>query len=481
MPQVPNIKERLIKGTVWNTLEKIAVKSSSFIISIFLARILSPSDYGLVGMLTIFIALSTVFIESGFAKALIQKQDRNNIDFTTVFYFNFIVALFLYLILFVLAPYIATFYETPILVPILRVLSLNIIISSINIVQRAQLMIEMDFKSLAKINFIGTIIGGICGIIIAINHYGVWALVIQSIISTITMTALFFYYTKWTPLWAFSWQSFKELFHFGSKLLTASSIVTIFNNISTIAIGKIYKSDQLGLFTRASLFTEMIAWTINDVIGTVTFPILSELQSNKDKMLNVYRKSLFYTTLISFPAMVLLAIIAKPLVIILLTEKWLPCVSFIQILCFARMWTPLSAINMNLLNAIGRSDLFMKVDLSKLPLEIIILIITIPLGIKAVVIGNLISAIIGFFINTYYPGKYFGYGGLKQLRDSIRIFIALIIMCIGTICTISLFNSALLQLIIGSIVGIVLYILGCILLNIIDVQNAYQTIHKRLK
>lgn len=474
-----NIKKRIIKGTIWNTIEKVAVKSSSFVVSIILARILSPNDYGLIGMLTVFIALSTIFIESGFAKALIQKQNRTQEDFSTVFYFNLGIAVILYVILFISAPLIAIFYDTPILSPILRILSINIIIGSINIVQRAQLMIAMDFKSLAKINLYGTVTGGICGIIAAIANYGVWALVIQTIASTFTMTILFFFFTHWRPSLLFSIESFKELFHFGSKLLTASAIVTIFNNISTIAIGKLYKSDQLGIFTRASQFTEMIAWTINDVLGTVTFPVLSELQNNKEALLKVYKKSLFYTSLITFPAMILLALVAKPLVIVLLTEKWLPCVALIQILCFSRMLTPLSSINMNLLNAIGRSDLFMKVDLSKLPLELIILIITIPLGIKAVVLGNLVSSIICFFINTYYPQKYCGYGAIKQIKDTIPIFIALFIMYGGGYFIMHLFENSFLQLISGSISSIILYITSCQTLKIINFKTILSETIKR--
>lgn len=474
-----DIKKRIVKGTIWNTIEKIAVKSSSFVISIILARILSPKDYGLIGMLTVFVALSTIFIESGFAKALIQKQNRTQEDYSTIFYFNLGIAIILYVFLFVSSPFIAHFYNTPILSPILRTLSINIIIGSINIVQRAQLMIAMDFKSLAKINLYGTIIGGILGIIAAIANYGVWALVIQTIASTFTMSLLFFHFTHWKPSLLFSTKSFKDLFHFGSKLLTASAIVTIFNNISTIAIGKLYKSEQLGIFTRASQFTEMIAWTINDVLGTVTFPILSELQNNKDELLKVYKKSLFYTSLITFPAMILLALVARPLVIVLLTEKWLPCVVLIQILCFARMLTPLSSINMNLLNAIGRSDLFMKVDLSKLPLELIILIITIPLGIKAVVIGNLVSSIICFFINTYYPQKYCGYGAIKQIKDTIPIFIALLIMYSGGYFIMYLFDNSVLQLASGTISSIILYIISCQILKIINLKNILSEISKR--
>ena len=437
-----SIKKRLVESVLWSSIEKILVKGSAFIIGIILARLLSPSDYGLIGMLSIFISLSTIFIESGFAKALIQKQNRTEIDFSTTFLFNLGSAIIIYWLFYLIAPWIALFYEAPQLSPLLRVLSLNIIIGSLNIVQRAKLMISMDFKTLIS--------------------------------STGTMAILFFYYTKWKPTFFFSIQSFKTLFGFGSKLLITGTVATIFNNITTIAIGKLYKSNELGFYTRASQFTEMIAWTINDVLGNVTFPVLSELQNEKDRMLSVYKKSLFYSSLITFPIMILLAILAKPLVIVLLTDKWLPCVPLIQILCLARMLTPLSAINMNLLNAIGRSDLYMKVDLSKLPLECIILAITIPLGIKAIVIGNLIATIICFFINGYYPKKFFNYGGWEQLKDSAKIFLALIFMGGTTYFSLSFFQNHFAQLLIGSLIGGIIYLLCCYMLRIIDFKIIYQ-------
>lgn len=471
-----SIKKTLLTGVIWSSIEKIFVKGSTFIIGIILARLLSPSDYGLMGMLSIFISLSTIFIESGFAKALIQKQERTELDFSTTFLFNLGSSFIIYGIFYVIAPWIAIFYDSPQLSPLLRVLSLNIVIGSLNIVQRAKLMIAMNFKTLAKIIFLGTIIGGIIGIYMAYHNYNVWALVGQNISSTGSMAILFFYYTKWKPSFHFSSQSFNSLFRFGSKLLITGTVATIFNNITTIAIGKLYKSNELGFYTRASQFTEMIAWTINDVLGNVTFPVLSELQKQPERMIDIYKKSLFYSSLVTFPIMILLAVLAKPLVTILLTEKWLPCVPLIQILCFARMLTPLSAINMNLLNAIGRPDLFMKVDLSKIPFELIILIITIPMGVKAIVIGNLISTIICFFINTYYPQKIFGYGGIQQLKDSFKIFIALIFMSATSYISTLVFENPIAKLIIGGIVGIIIYLISCSIFKIINFRVIFNYI-----
>lgn len=466
-----SIKSKTLKGIIWNSIEKFLVRGTSFAISIFLARILSPSDYGLIGMLAIFIAISNIFIESGFSRALIQKQDCTDLDYSTIFYANISISIFIYIILFFFAPYIANFYDEPLLCDILRVLSLNFVLGSFNVVQRAKLMAKMDFKSLAKINFIGTLIGGLSALYLAYRGLGVWALIYQNIITTIISLFLFPYYSRWKPILAFSFYSFKRLFSFGSKLLISGVFATIVNNIATIAIGKAYQSEKLGFYTKASSFSELIAWSINDVLGSVTFPVLSELQNEKDRMIRVYRKSLFYSAMFVFPIMILIVLLAKPMIIALLTEKWLPCVVLLQILCLARMITPLSSINMNLLNAIGRSDLYMKIDLYKIPLVLIVLAITIPISIKAIVIGNFFNSFVCFFINAYYPGKFFGYGAWEQIKDWKYIFISLLIMAIVVLLFNELFENNWIQFIGGGLIGFFTYIICCFKFNLINLSD----------
>lgn len=470
MPET-SLKRKTIKGVLWNSIEKFLVKGASFIISIILARILSPSDYGLIGMLTVFIALSNVFIESGLVKALIQKQDRTDTDLSTAFYTNVAIALILYFILFFTAPYIAAYFNEQKLKEILRILSLNLIIGSLNIVQRAVLMVKMDFKSLAFINFSGTMVGGGVGIAMAYTGCGVWALVGQSIASTLTMFIIFPIYSKWTPRIKFSVQSFKHLFAFGSKLLISGTVATVVNNISTVAIGKNYTTSQLGFYTRASQFSEMIAFTVNDILGGVTFPVLSELQNDRARITSVYRKSLYYTALVIFPVMILMALLAKPLVEILLTEKWLPCVVLLQILCISRMLVPLSSINMNLLNAVGRSDLFLKIDLSKVPIILIFLAITVPISVKAICIGTLITNIICFFINTYYPKKLFGYGAWEQVKDYAKLLLPISLMC-ATVCISNhLFDNSWVQLFVGAFSGSVVYVGSCFIFRAVSQEE----------
>ena len=463
-----SVRSKLLHGVAWNFIEKVLIRGVSFFIGVILARLLSPSDYGLIGMLAVFISISNVFIEGGLAKALIQRQNCQDIDFSTAFFANVCMSIGIYVVMFVSAPWIADFYNEPILIDLTRILSLNFVIGSFNIVQRAKMMAEVDFKSLAQINVLSTIISGIVGISMAYNGCGVWSLVGQTLSSSIVLIILFPIYSKWKPSFAFSLDSFRNLFGFGSKLMVTGVYSVVLNNISTICIGKYYSSKQLGFFTRASQFSQLISTTSYDVIGNVTFPVLSELQNDNARLVEVYRKSLLFTTMIITPIMVLTALLARPLIIVLLTEKWLPCVALMQWLCLARIFTPLSAINMNILNAVGRSDLFMKLDFSKLPLILITLAITIPISIEAIVIGDFVNTFFCFFINAYLPGRMFGYGAWQQLKDWRYIILSIIIMTSVVSLFLYFVTNVLLQLFIGGIVGMLSYVVCCFFFNLIN-------------
>ena len=466
MPQ--SVRSQLLHGVAWNFIEKVLMRGASFVIGIILARLLSPSDFGLIGMLAIFVAISNVFIEGGLAKALIQRKDCQDIDFSTAFVANVGMSLMIYVVLFLTAPLIADFYDEPILTDITRILSLNFVLGSFNIVQRAKLMANVDFKSLAQINVISTIVSGIIGIAMAFYGWGVWSLVGQTLCSTIVLLLLFPFYSKWRPSIKFSPNSFRQLFGFGSKLMATGVYSVILNNISTICIGRFYKSNQLGFYTRASQFSEIISSTMFDVLGNVTFPVLSHLQDDREKLVSVYRKSLFITSMLIFPMMILCALLSRPMVIILLTEKWLPCVVLMQWLFLARMFTPLSAINMNILNAVGRSDLFMKLDFSKAPLVLIVLAITIPISVEAITIGSFCTSFICFFINAYLPGRLFGYGAINMIRDWRYIFLSLGAMVLVVLTYLHFVTDIWLQLFGGGIIGVVVYGTCCLMFKVVD-------------
>lgn len=463
-----SVRSQLLHGVAWNFVEKVLMRGASFVIGIILARLLSPSDFGLIGMLAIFVAISGVFIEGGFAKALIQRKDCKDIDFSTAFVANVTMSLVIYVVMFLAAPYIADFYNEPILTDLTRILSLNFILGSFNIVQRAKLMAAVDFKSLAQINVISVLISGAVGISMAYYGLGVWSLVGQTLCSTVVLIILFPTYSKWKPSIRFSKESFKQLFGFGSKLMVTGIYSVILNNISTICIGRFYKSGQLGFYTRASQFSEIISSTLYDVLGNVTFPVLSHLQDDHERLLIVYRRSLFLTALVIFPLMILCAMLSRPMVIILLTEKWLPCVVLMQWLFLARLFTPLSAINMNILNAIGRSDLFMKLDFSKAPLILIVLAITIPISVEAITIGSFITSFLCFFINAYLPGRILGYDAIKMICDWRYIFLSIGIMILAVFAYLYFVTNVWLQLLGGGLIGIAVYFSCCFKFKIID-------------
>lgn len=459
-----SLKQKAFSGIMWKFVEQASNSVLGFIISIILARLLMPSDYGMIGMLAIFIALSTTIIDSGFGSALIQKKNRTENDLNTVFLFNIFISLICYIMLFLCAPLIAAFYKTPILVQILRVLGLNLIINSFNSIQRTQLAIKIDFKTTTKVALIGLTSGGIIGIILAYKGFGVWALVAQGLTNAVFSSIVLWISSKWRPLFIFSITSLKEMFKYGSKLLFAGIYAITINNLYNIIIGKVYESKELGVYTRANQLPELMSNTLNSVINSVTFPLLSSINDDRERMVFVYSKMLKMTAFVVFPVMTLLAILSRPFVMILLTDKWIAIIPMMQCLCFASMMTPISALNINILNASGRSDLFLWTDLSKLPLIVINMIITIPLGVKYVAIGSTVVTIMCYFINTFFPGRIFGYGAIKQIKDCFKIIIATIIMAVLVIPLHYVIKNNLLLLMLGGLSGILSYLLaGCLL------------------
>lgn len=473
------LKKKALKGVIWSGIDKAGVKAVAFIVSIIIARILSPSDYGVIGMILVFITIANIFIDSGMSQALVQRKNRTASDMSTAFFFNIAVAIICYLILFFTAPFIASFYQVAILIPILRILGLNIIISSFATVQRANLLVKLDFRTIAIVNLGGVIVSGFVGIGLAYKGYGVWALVCQQMASTLTSTLIFWIAGKWHPTAGFSKESFKILWNFGSKLLATGLVATIMREIYSVAIGKAYRSAELGYYTRAVQTSDMVAITTNDIINAVTFPILSSLQDDKTRMVEVYSRMLGMTAFFIFPIMTGLAVVASPFISVLLTDKWLPVVPLLQWLCFARMFTPISALNMNILNAIGRSDLFMKLDFSKLPLTILTMVITIPLGVKAIVIGSFINTFVSYFINAYLPGKMFNFGAKAQFKIFWKIILATFIMAFTIWIAINSINTQFMKLVFGILIGLLSYAIAAYFLRIKEMTEIIHIVSDR--
>lgn len=460
-----DIKQKTKIGMFWNAFEKIAVQGISFVLSIILARLLTPHDYGTIGMILIFLTFSNVFVDSGFSRALIQRQDRTESDFSTVLIFNVLVSCVLYVILFIASPAIADFYKTPELVSLQRVFFLVIILNSLTVVQSAKLQIAVDFKSIAIINSIATILSGCIAVFLAYNGFGVWSLVVQALVKSVVSVIGFWVKGKWIPKTGFDRNSFRRLFGFGSKLLACGLLGTTITNIYNLVIGKIYNPASLGFYTRAQQFPELTAGTLNSVLNSATFPMMATLQNEREELIRTFSRLIKLSALVVFPAMVGISVLSDEIILVLLGEKWLPSSDLLFWLALSYVFIPLSSLNLNLLNAIGRSDLFMKIDFSKVPIIAITMIVTFPISLKAVVIGKVVTAFIYFYMNGFMIGKIYKFGAIKQLACCWKCIAATIIMA-GGICLITSFiESPFIGLIVGIMVGVAIYAVSLVVLK----------------
>lgn len=454
-----SVKEETINSIKWTAIEKIAVQGIQFLLGLIMARLLTPEDYGTVGMLSIFIAISSTFIDSGFSSALIRKIDSTEADYCTVFYFNIVIAIVCYSLLFVAAPWVADFFNLDILCPILRIQSVSLILNSLMAVQVARLTIDLNFKALAQRNVLASLLSGIIGVLLAYMGWGVWALVAQTIFSSLICLIFIWAYCKWVPRQGFSRKSFNYLWGFGSKLMASGLLHTIYNNLTTLIIGRYFSSKDLGVYSRGTSLASYPANITNDVLGKVTFPILAKIQNDEGHLISVYRKYICISSLVIFFGCTLMAAIAKPLVLLLLTEKWAESIIYLQIFCFAIMFDHICRINLNLLEVKGRSDLFLKLEVIKKTISIVILFASIPFGVIGICISKVIYTQIAVFINTYYTGKLFHLGYLTQLKDFIGYLLKAVIACLPAyILTFTTFNNALV-LILGCIFSTSLYYL----------------------
>jgi len=470
------LKSKATKGMVWNAFNTLVVQGVNILIGIFLARILMPSDYGLIGMLAIFIAISQLFIESGFSTALIQKNDCSDIDYSTVLYFNFAVAVTFYIVLFFATPLVAQFYHAPVLINLTRVLSLSLIINSLSIAQQARLYIKLDFRACAVISLLSVIISGSIAIFMAYKGFGVWVLVIQTLSYSLVKTFFLLYFGRWVPQLVFSVTSFKQLFGFSFKLLGGGLVSTIMTNIYSILIGRNYTARDLGFYTTAQKYSELLACTIVSILHGGTFPILASVQSEKERMIVIYERLMSMTVFFIMPIMALLALLAKPFIHVFLTDKWIPCVPLLQWLCLCRIITTVSFLNMNVVNVVGRSDLYLKVEVLKSPIIFLGLVLTIPLGLKAVVIGYFVVALICFFVNAYYPGKLFGYGAIKQIKEMRRVICAVLIMSLSIFGMLTILSTDFIKLAICIPIGIAIYLVSSYLFKIKETNEVFNMI-----
>lgn len=458
--------EKVISNFIWRFAERCGAQLVSFVVSIVLARILAPEDYGTIALVTVFTAILQVFVDSGLGTALIQKKDADDLDFSSVFYFNVFVCLVLYAGMFVAVPYIAIFYKDTSLTPVIRILSLTIVISGVKGIQQAYVSRNMLFRRFFFSTIGGTIFSAFLGIGMAYAGAGVWALVTQQLSNTMIDTLILWITVKWRPKKAFSWIRLKTLLTFGWKLLVSSLLDTVYNNLRNLVIGKLYSSADLAFYNQGDKFPKVIVININTSIDSVLLPTMSNAQDDKNRVKQMTRRAIKTSTYIMAPLMMGLAFCAEPVVKIVLTEKWLPCVPFLRIFCVTYMFWPVHTANLNAIKAMGRSDYFLKLEIAKKIIGLILLFSTMWYGVMAMAYSLLLSSVLSQLINSWPNSKLLDYGYVEQIRDIAPGILLAVIMgvCIYFVGMIPLPTVAILA--IQVIVGVAIYIGASALLKI---------------
>lgn len=412
-----SLKSKTVNGTIWSGIDNVVQMGVTFVVSIVLARLLSPDDYGLIGIVAIFTNVCAALIYGGFTTALIRKRNVTDDDYNTVFVANFAVSVILYIVIFICSPLIAHFFNREELTSLTRISSLGLIIGALSLVQQTRLTKRIDFKSQAKITLIASISSGITGIAMAFLGFGVWALVGQQLISQSVRTVLLGHINKWFPSSRFSKASFNELFGFGWKMMLSELLNTIWKQLYQVIVGKFYSPATLGQFTRSQHFSQLLSSNLTTVIQRVTYPVLSDIQDDKERMLVAYKKIIKITMFVTAISMFYLGAISEPLLYCLIGPKWHDAAVFLPLICVSGSTYPLHAINLNMLQVQGRSDLFLLLEIAKKIILIGPLMVGIFVGIIPMLYSDILVTIIAYFMNSYYSGKILGYSSWMQLKD----------------------------------------------------------------
>ena len=456
-------RDKVISNLAWKLFERFAAQGVSLIISIVLARLLDPDVYGTIALVTVFTTIMQVFIDSGLGTALIQKKDATDIDFSSVFYFNLGACALLYFLMFLSAPFIAAFYEKPELVPIIRLLSLTLIISGIKNVQQAYVSKHMKFHLFFRATIFATVGSAVVGVAMAYHGFGIWSLVGQHLFNQVISTLILWCAVKWRPKLLFSFQRLWELLSFGWKILASNLLNTIYENIRQLIIGKLYTTSDLAFYNKGHQFPQLISSNINASIDSVLFPVMSEGQDDRERVRAITRRAIKVSSYIMMPIMLGFAACSNSFIYILLTEKWMPAAFFLRIFCITMVLYPIHTANLNAIKAMGRSDLFLKLEVFKKLVGATTLLIAMWMGVKAMAYSLLITALISSFINAYPNKKLLNYSYPEQLRDILPA-LALAALMGGVVYTVELLRlHALLTLVLQVLVGVAVYVGGSIL------------------
>ena len=435
-----SLKSKTIKGLFWSFIDKFTAQIITFIIGIILARLLSPKEFGLIGMIAVFISISQIFINSGFKEALIRKKTISEEDYNTVFIFNILAGLILYFILFLISGWVSEFYSEPQLKLLIRVLALGLIINSITIVQFTRVTKKIDFKSLTRISIISSIGSGVLGVFLAYLGYGVWSLIWRDLTNYTLSAFLLINLNKWYPNFRFSKKSFLELFSFGGNLMINAIMGAFFRNVYFLVIGKYYAASILGQFTRAETFKRLPSQTVSDMVNRVSYPILAELQDDQMKLYSAYKRLIKSTMFITIIGMFTLSVISENLTVLLMGEQWGIAGQYLRILCFSGLFFPLDALNSNMLKIMNRSDLILKIGIWRKLLTIPLILIIIFVGIKPFLYALILHQIISFLMISNYSKSFINYGTVEQIKDIIPFFIIGVLIIIIVLISEKLLN-----------------------------------------
>lgn len=474
-----NLKGKAKAAVLWSFFSQFSNQGLSFVIGLILARLLSPSDYGIIAMPMFFLSIAQCFINCGFGSALLRKPDLTEEDLSTAFYFNVVVGVVCYIILFFCSPLIADFFNVPILSDILKITALSTLFGPLQTVHYMLFSRNLDFKTPAKISITSTIVTGLVGIILALYGLGIWALVFQGVAGHLLSLSMVWSFSPWRPKAKWSNESFKYLFGFGSKILGSSILDTIYNNINPMIIGKFYSASDLGYYNKGMGYSTMPHDQVCGIIKSVSFPVLCQLQDDEQKLNDYFRKILRLIIFVLSPLELLLAALARPLVFLLITDKWEPCILILQIMCFAVVFWPIQSFNMSLFEVKGKSDLVLKSNTVIKILGVLIKLVSLPLGIIAICIGNLIHAVIAIAWTAYYAGKFTHFGICNQFREMASPFSLSLVMFLLVIFINSFIDPLYLQIIVGGTAGVLFYIGTAYYLKLSELEEVLFLLHIR--
>jgi O-antigen/teichoic acid export membrane protein len=460
------LKNKTVSNLIWRFAERSGAQGISFVISIVLARILSPDEYGVIALVTVFLSIFQVFVDSGMGNALIQKKDADDIDFSTIFFFNIFMCVLVYIIIFFSAPFIAAYYENDLLTSVIRVLGITILISGVKNVQQAYVSKKMIFKKFFYSTLAGTLLAGVVGIVLAYLGYGVWALVAQNLVNTAVDTMFLWITVKWRPHLKFSFDRLKTMFSFGWKLLVSSLLNTVYNDIRQLIIGKVYTASDLAYYNRGKTLPHYIVTNINTSINSVLFPVMAEVQDDDDRLKKMTRRSIMTSSFIMWPIMFGLMAVGETLIRVLLTDKWIPSLPFLYIFCFVYGMQPIHTANLNAIKAQGRSDIFLRMEVIKKVVGITVILVTMNLGVLAIGLGSVFYTIFASVVNAFPNKRLLNYSYFEQIKDIAPSFLLALVMAVIVYLVPLKMLPDILLLTVQIIIGAAIYVGGALLFKL---------------